>query len=51
MDRKSESEEAFSDELQILMRKVISKKPDFHVNLDSTLKGMQVSYTIGVMHQ
>ena len=33
-----ESEEAFADELQILMRKVIIKKPDFQVNLDSTLK-------------
>ena len=33
-----ESEEAFSDELQILMQKVIIKKPDFWVNLDSTLK-------------
>ena len=33
-----ESEEAFTDELQILARKVISKKPDFHINLDSTLK-------------
>ena len=33
-----ESEEAFADELQILMQKVIIKKPDFRVNLDSTLK-------------
>ena len=33
-----ESEEAFADELQILARKVISKKPDFHINLDSALK-------------
>ena len=33
-----ESEEAFADELQILARKVISKKPDFQINLNSTLK-------------
>ena len=33
-----EMEEAFVDELQILARKVIIKKPDFRVNLDSTLK-------------
>ena len=33
-----ESEEAFANELQILTRKVIIKKPDFRVNLDSTLK-------------
>ena len=33
-----ESEEAFADELQLLARKVISKKPDFRVNLDKTLK-------------
>ena len=33
-----ESEEAFPDELQILARKVINKKPDFHINLDSMLK-------------
>ena len=33
-----ESEEAFADELQILARKVIIKKPDFMVNLDTTLK-------------
>ena len=33
-----ESEEAFTDELQILARKVISKKPDFQINLNSTLK-------------
>ena len=31
-------EEAFADELQILACKVIIKKPDFRVNLDSTLK-------------
>ena len=33
-----ESEEAFADELQILSHKVIIKKPDFRVNLNSTLK-------------
>ena len=33
-----ESEEAFADELQILVHKVIIKKPDFGVNLDTTLK-------------
>ena len=33
-----ESEEAFGDELQLLARKVISKKPDFWQNLDTTLK-------------
>ena len=33
-----ETEEAFVDELQILASKVIIKKPDFRVNLDSTLK-------------
>ena len=33
-----ESEETFADELQILARKVIIKKPDFRVNLDMTLK-------------
>ena len=33
-----ESEEAFADELQILACKVIIKKPDFCINLDSTLK-------------
>ena len=33
-----ESEEAFADELQILVLKVIIKKPDFRVNLNSTLK-------------
>ena len=33
-----ESEEAFADELQILARKVIIMKPDFRVNLDTTLK-------------
>ena len=33
-----ETEEAFADELQLLAHKVIIKKPDFRVNLDSTLK-------------
>ena len=33
-----ESEEAFTDELQILAQQVIIKKPDFWVNLNSTLK-------------
>ena len=33
-----ESEESFADELQLLARKVISKKPDFWVNLDNTMK-------------
>ena len=33
-----ESEESFADELQLLVRKVISKKPDFKVNLDNTMK-------------
>ena len=33
-----ESEEAFADELQIFMRKVVIKKLDFWVHLDSTLK-------------
>ena len=33
-----ESEEAFADKLQILTCKVIIKKPDFWVNLNSTLK-------------
>ena len=33
-----ESEEAFADELQILACKVISKKPDFRHDLDTTLK-------------
>ena len=36
--KSKESEEAFADELQILTCKVIIKKPDFWVNLDSTLK-------------
>ena len=33
-----ESDEAFTDKLQILASKVISKKPDCHINLDSMLK-------------
>ena len=33
-----EMEEAFADELQLLACKVISKKPDFHHDLDTTLK-------------
>ena len=33
-----ESEESFADELQLLARKVISKKLDFRVNLDNTMK-------------
>ena len=33
-----ESEEAFADELQLLARKVISKKPDFWLDLDTTMK-------------
>ena len=33
-----ESEKVFADELQLLARKVISKKPDFRINLDTTLK-------------
>ena len=33
-----ESEESFADELQLLARKVISKKPDFRVGLDNTMK-------------
>ena len=38
-----ESEEAFADELQLLVRKVISKKPDFRVNLDNTMKQQYAS--------
>ena len=33
-----ETEESFADELQLLACKVISKKPDFRVNLDNTMK-------------
>ena len=38
VQKMKETEEAFADELQILACKVIVKKPDFRVNLDSTLK-------------
>ena len=38
VQKTKETEEAFVDELQILARKVIIKKPDFRVNLDSILK-------------
>ena len=38
-----ESEEAFADELQLLARKVISKKPNFRVNLDTMLKQRYVN--------
>ena len=38
-----ESEESFADELQLLARKVISKKPDFRVNLDNTMKQQYAS--------
>ena len=38
VQKTKETEEAFADELQLLARKVIVKKPDFRVNLDSTLK-------------
>ena len=33
-----EMEEAFTDELQLLAQKVISRKPDFHQDLDTMLK-------------
>ena len=33
-----ELEEVFADELQLLARKVISKKPNFRINLDTMLK-------------
>ena len=33
-----ELEDVFANELQLLARKVISKKPDFRINLDTTLK-------------
>ena len=46
-----ELEEVFVDELQLLARKVISKKPDFQKNLDTTLKHtMQTSFTITIAH-
>ena len=38
MQSTKESEEVFADELQLLARKVISKKPNFRINLDTTLK-------------
>ena len=38
VQKTKESEDVFTDELQILARKVISKKPNFHINLDSMLK-------------
>ena len=38
-----ESEESFADELQLSARKVISKKPDFRVNLDNTMKQQYAS--------
>ena len=38
-----ESKEAFANELQILAHKVIIRKPDFRVNLDSTLKQLYTS--------
>ena len=36
--KSKETEEAFADELQLLARKVISRKPDFCQDLDTTLK-------------
>ena len=36
--KSKELEEAFADELQILAQKVISRKPDFQNDLDTTLK-------------
>ena len=41
--RAKELEEAFADELQLLAHKVISKKPDFCLNLDTTLKQWYVN--------
>ena len=41
--KSKESEEAFADELQILARKVISRKPNFRHDLDTTLKQRYVS--------
>ena len=38
VQKAKESEEAFPDELQIFAGKVISKRPDFWINLNSTLK-------------
>ena len=36
--KSKEMEEAFADELQLLAQKVISRKPDFHQDLDTMLK-------------
>ena len=36
--KSKEMEEAFADELQILARKVMNRKPDFRQDLDMTLK-------------
>ena len=38
-----ESEESFADKLQLLARKVISKKPNFRVNMDNTMKQQYAS--------
>ena len=38
-----ESEEVFADKLQLLARKVISKKPDFCINLDTMLKQQYIN--------
>ena len=38
-----ETEEAFADELQILARKVMTRKPNFHQDLDTTLKQQYAS--------
>ena len=38
-----ESEESFADELQLLAHKVISKKPNFRLNLDNTMKQQYAS--------
>ena len=36
--KQKETEDAFADELQILARKVMTRKPNFRQDLDSTLK-------------
>ena len=36
--KSKEKEEAFADELQILARKVMNRKPNFHQDLDTRLK-------------
>ena len=41
--KSKETEEAFADELQILARKVMTRKPNFRQDLDSTLKQRYVS--------